>query len=147
MGATNRQWRRAALALALALGLAAAQSESSSSIVQTKNYIDTISGYKELSTCAELVLSTVVRGEYSGCADTYALTSYTCFVSWPRTVMPNNFYYPFPRLSRKERPCFHNFHFIAPRGDNGSVSENILHLVLLQSTLTVRIHPPPPNPK
>lgn len=91
MGPTTRQWRRAALALAAGLVVhldgisAAAQSSSSSSkssIVQTKNYIDTISGYTDLSTCAELVLSTVVRGEYSGCADTYALTSYTCFVSY-----------------------------------------------------------------
>lgn len=54
-------------------------SSSSTSILKTKNYIDTISGYKELSSCAEDVLSTVVRGEYSGCGDTYALTSYTCF--------------------------------------------------------------------
>lgn len=52
---------------------------SSTSIIKTKNYIDTISGYDELSSCAEDVLSTVVRGEYSGCADRYALTSYTCF--------------------------------------------------------------------
>lgn len=52
---------------------------SKSSNIPTKNYIDTISGYTDLSTCAELVLSTVVRGEYSGCADTYALTSFTCF--------------------------------------------------------------------
>lgn len=54
-------------------------SSSSTSIVKTKNYIDTISGYKDLASCAADVLSTVVRGEYSGCADTYALTSYTCF--------------------------------------------------------------------
>lgn len=59
--------------------ITAASSSSSTSIVKTKNYIDTISGYKELSSCAEDVLSTVVRGEYSGCGDTYALTSYTCF--------------------------------------------------------------------
>lgn len=101
MGATKRQWRRAALALALGLatpldGLrAAAQSESSSSsIVQTKNYIDTISGYTDLSTCAELVLSTVVRAEYSGCGDRFAITSYTCFVSCSA-----------PRMKRRERRC------------------------------------------
>lgn len=100
MHATRRGLRSAAIALALGLAadpsrsasrssgsfFAAAQSSSSSdasetSIIQTHNYIDTISGYDELSTCAELVLSTVVRGEYSGCADTFAVTSYTCFVS------------------------------------------------------------------
>lgn len=53
--------------------------ELGSVIFQTTNYIDTISGYNELSICAEKVLSTVVRGEFSGCGDTYALTSYTCF--------------------------------------------------------------------
>lgn len=64
------------LALTLAgTGLA----QSGSVIIQTTNYIDTISGYHDLSTCAEQVLSTVVRGEFSGCGDTYALTSYTCF--------------------------------------------------------------------
>lgn len=52
---------------------------SSSSVPKTKNYIDTISGYNELSECAVSVLSTVVRDENSGCQDTYALTSYTCF--------------------------------------------------------------------
>jgi hypothetical protein len=56
-----------------------AQSSSSSAAVQTKNYIDTISGYDELSACAVSVLSTIVRDENSGCQDTYALTSYTCF--------------------------------------------------------------------
>lgn len=52
---------------------------SSSSVTKTKNYIDTISGYHELSECAVSVLSTIVRDENSGCQDTYALTSYTCF--------------------------------------------------------------------
>ena len=52
---------------------------SSSAPLKTKNYIDTISGYNELSECAVSVLSTVVRDENSGCQDTYALTSYTCF--------------------------------------------------------------------
>lgn len=66
-------------ALALALALATLHGVLAASIVQTNNYIDTIAGYHDLSSCAELVLSTVVRGEYSGCADTYALTSYTCF--------------------------------------------------------------------
>lgn len=66
------------LVLLIALSVASL-AESVSSIIQTSNYIDTVSGYDELSTCAEQVLSTVVRGEYSGCADQYALTSYTCF--------------------------------------------------------------------
>lgn len=66
------------LVLALAF-FTRALAESGSSIVQTFNYIDTISGYNELSTCAEQVLSTVVRAEYSGCGDSYAITSYTCF--------------------------------------------------------------------
>ncbi|KAB2579211.1 Glycosyl transferase [Lasiodiplodia theobromae] len=67
--------------LALALGLLAASPAraASSSITPTKNYIDTISGYIELSTCAEGVLSTVVRAQQSGCGDNQALTSYTCF--------------------------------------------------------------------
>lgn len=52
---------------------------SSSAVPKTKNYIDTIPGYNELSTCAVSVLSTIVRDENSGCQDTYALTSYTCF--------------------------------------------------------------------
>lgn len=45
----------------------------------TSNFIDTVSGYDELSTCAEEVLSTVVRAQYSGCGDHGAVTSYTCF--------------------------------------------------------------------
>ncbi|KAK0662019.1 hypothetical protein DIS24_g2450 [Lasiodiplodia hormozganensis] len=67
--------------LTLALGLLAASPAraASSSITPTKNYIDTISGYIELSTCAEGVLSTVVRAQQSGCGDNQALTSYTCF--------------------------------------------------------------------
>lgn len=71
-----------ALVLALAnalLGGGVLAADASSSIIQTKNFIDTISGYTDLSTCAENVLSTVVRAEYSGCGDTYAVTSYTCF--------------------------------------------------------------------
>lgn len=67
-----------ALLLFTAIIGAAAQS-SSAAAPQTKNYIDTISGYDELSSCAVSVLSTIVRDEISGCQDTYALTSYTCF--------------------------------------------------------------------
>lgn len=59
--------------------LAQSSSSSASVAIITKNYIDTISGYASLSTCAEGVLSTVVRGQFSGCGDNNALTSYTCF--------------------------------------------------------------------
>lgn len=64
--------------LNLAVTIRRAES-SSSAAPKTKNYIDTISGYNELSECAVSVLSAVVRDENSGCQDTYALTSYTCF--------------------------------------------------------------------
>lgn len=70
--------RPPSLVLRLAL-FSGALAEASSSIIQTSNYIDTVSGYDELSTCAEQVLSTVVRGQFSGCGDSNALTSYTCF--------------------------------------------------------------------
>lgn len=72
----------AALAQALALlllTLPAAVIAQASVETVTKNYIDTISGYASLSSCAEGVLSTVVRGQFSGCGDSNALTSYTCF--------------------------------------------------------------------
>lgn len=73
-----------ALALADSSGSSSSTSStsstsSSSSIVPTKNYIDTISGYDDLSTCAENVLSTIVRAQSSGCGDNGALTSYSCF--------------------------------------------------------------------
>lgn len=62
---------------------ASASSSSSSSrtkVIQTTNYIDTIDGYSSLSSCAIDVLSTVVRGEFSGCGGwDDNLTSYTCF--------------------------------------------------------------------
>ena len=51
----------------------------SSSVVPTSNFIDTVSGYKQLSTCAEGALSTIVRAQSSGCGDGGRLTSYTCF--------------------------------------------------------------------
>lgn len=62
---------------------ASSSSKSSSSktkILQTTNYIDTIDGYSSLSSCAIDVLSTIVRGEFSGCGGwDNQLTSYTCF--------------------------------------------------------------------
>lgn len=74
----SRASKTALLCLNIALIIGRARS-SSATAPQTKNYIDTISGYDELSACAVRVLSTVVRDENSGCQDTYALTSYTCF--------------------------------------------------------------------
>ena len=69
-----------AFAYLLAAPLAVrAASSGSSSVQRTSNYIDTISGYGDLSTCAENVLSTIVRAQSSGCGDNNALTSYTCF--------------------------------------------------------------------
>lgn len=79
----------AALSCMSGLGLAQSGSSSSSSsttkssktkVIQTTNYIDTIDGYSSLSSCAIDVLSTVVRGEFSGCGGwDDNLTSYTCF--------------------------------------------------------------------
>lgn len=63
-------------------GTASSSSSSSSrtKVIQTTNYIDTIDGYSSLSSCAIDVLSTVVRGEFSGCGGwDDNLTSYTCF--------------------------------------------------------------------
>lgn len=55
-------------------------SSSRTKVIQTTNYIDTIEGYSSLSSCAIDVLSTVVRGEFSGCGGwDDNLTSYTCF--------------------------------------------------------------------
>ncbi|KAI3395175.1 hypothetical protein diail_1669 [Diaporthe ilicicola] len=79
----------AALSSSSAFGLAQSVTSSSSTtkttstrtkVRQTTNYIDTIDGYSSLSSCAIDVLSTVVRGEFSGCGGwDDNLTSYTCF--------------------------------------------------------------------
>ncbi|POS77361.1 hypothetical protein DHEL01_v204240 [Diaporthe helianthi] len=70
----------AALSCTAGLGTAQSSSSSKTKILQTTNYIDTIDGYSSLSSCAEEVLSTVVRGEFSGCGGwDNLLTSYTCF--------------------------------------------------------------------
>lgn len=71
-----RQLQAVAVAL---LPLVVGATTSSNTALETKNYIDTISGYVELSTCAAEVLSTIVRAQSSGCGDNGALTSYTCF--------------------------------------------------------------------
>ena len=60
---------------------------SGSSAVPTSNFIDTISGYSQLSTCAEGALSTIVRGQFSGCGDDGQLTSYTCFCTDSSSVI------------------------------------------------------------
>lgn len=62
----------------MAAPLVARAADTSSHRV-TSVFIDTVSGYDELSTCAEEVLSTIVRAQYSGCGDKGAVTSYTCF--------------------------------------------------------------------
>lgn len=62
----------------MAAALMARVAESGTARV-TSVFIDTVSGYDELSTCAEEVLSTIVRAQYSGCGDKGAVTSYTCF--------------------------------------------------------------------
>lgn len=53
--------------------------QAKASVTSTTNYIDTIKGYHALATCAQDVLSTVVRAQMSGCGDNEQLTSYTCF--------------------------------------------------------------------
>ncbi|PSR99075.1 hypothetical protein BD289DRAFT_54900 [Coniella lustricola] len=59
--------------------LARASETNAVSAVPTSNYINTVPGYSDLSTCAINVLSTIVRAQSSGCGDGGALTSYTCF--------------------------------------------------------------------
>jgi hypothetical protein len=66
--------------LAQSSGSSSSSSSSRTKIRQTTNYIDTIDGYSSLSSCAIDVLSTIVRGEFSGCGNwENELTSYTCF--------------------------------------------------------------------
>ncbi|KAI9150505.1 hypothetical protein HJFPF1_10273 [Paramyrothecium foliicola] len=45
----------------------------------TPIYIDLVSGYDELSSCAEFPLSTIVRDMDQACKDDSQLTSYSCF--------------------------------------------------------------------
>lgn len=89
----------AALSYTSGLGMAQSSESSSSSgsgsssktkILQTTNYIDTIDGYSSLSSCAMDVLSTIVRGEFSGCGNwENELTSYTCFCTDSYSFMSN----------------------------------------------------------
>lgn len=64
-----------------------ARAEDSAKPKVTSVFIDTVSGYDELSTCAEEVLSTIVRAQYSGCGDRGAVTSYTCFCTDSSSLM------------------------------------------------------------
>lgn len=77
---------RLLLLMAAPLMARAADSASSKAKV-TSVFIDTVSGYDELSTCAEEVLSTIVRAQYSGCGDKGAVTSYTCFCTDSSSLM------------------------------------------------------------
>lgn len=61
--------------------------QNAASAKVTSIFIDTVSGYDELSTCAEEVLSTIVRAQYSGCGDKGAVTSYTCFCTDSSSLM------------------------------------------------------------
>jgi len=45
----------------------------------TPIYLDVTPGYKSLSACAELPLSTLIRNMWNGCGDDSGLTSYSCF--------------------------------------------------------------------
>lgn len=74
------------LLLLVAAPLMARAADSASARV-TSVFIDTVSGYDELSTCAEEVLSTIVRAQYSGCGDKGAVTSYTCFCTDSSSLM------------------------------------------------------------
>ncbi|KAG8167534.1 hypothetical protein KVR01_003223 [Diaporthe batatas] len=78
------------LILRLVLAMAAplvARAQGAASAKVTSIFIDTVSGYDELSTCAEEVLSTIVRAQYSGCGDKGAVTSYTCFCTDSSSLM------------------------------------------------------------
>ncbi|KAH8765356.1 hypothetical protein F5883DRAFT_98894 [Diaporthe sp. PMI_573] len=75
------------LLLLVAAPLVARAEDSPASAKVTSIFIDTVSGYDELSTCAEEVLSTIVRAQYSGCGDKGAVTSYTCFCTDSSSLM------------------------------------------------------------
>jgi hypothetical protein len=75
------------LLLLVAAPLVAWAEDSPASAKVTSIFIDTVSGYDELSTCAEEVLSTIVRAQYSGCGDKGAVTSYTCFCTDSSSLM------------------------------------------------------------
>ena len=45
----------------------------------TSIYIDLVPGYKNLSACAEVPVSTMIRNMWNGCGDDSKLTSFSCF--------------------------------------------------------------------
>jgi len=45
----------------------------------TPVYIDLVPGYKNLSACAEVPVSTMIRNMWNGCGDDSLLTSFSCF--------------------------------------------------------------------
>jgi hypothetical protein len=51
----------------------------SKAVVATKIFIDQVTEYALLSSCAERRVSTIVRGMLSGCGDDSQMTSYLCF--------------------------------------------------------------------
>lgn len=63
----------------LLLGLVLSRPNATRANGPTYVYIDTVSGYDELSKCAEIPLSTIVRNMENGCRDGSQLTSYSCF--------------------------------------------------------------------
>lgn len=84
----HRTMLASALAYLLAMPISVrATSSGSSSGLATTYFIDTVAGYDDLSTCAEQVVSTIVRAQSSGCGDGGALTSYTCFCTDSSSLM------------------------------------------------------------
>lgn len=69
------------LLLAYCQPVQAQQGSTTTTVTQTKIWINTVSGYSSLSSCAEGALSTIVRGQASGCGNvnTYLTNSYSCF--------------------------------------------------------------------
>ena len=65
-------------------------SSFASTVTQTKIYINTISGYSQLSSCATYPLSTIVRDMKLGCGDGGRLTSYACFCTSSSSRMSAN---------------------------------------------------------
>lgn len=63
----------------LILGLVLSRPKATRADGPTYVYIDTVSGYDELSKCAEIPLSTFVRNMENCCRDGSQLTSYSCF--------------------------------------------------------------------
>lgn len=54
---------------------------------KTKIWLNTVSGYSQLESCAVTPLSTIVRDMSQGCGDGNSVTSYTCFCTDSYTQM------------------------------------------------------------